>query len=202
MSYNVIPIAVDLQKLTAAVGGKDASLLSTLQADFADECAGLDEDDENYYDADEGEPPVATAAEVLRHLLMGEPQDDRVAFKYGYALVWLCARLGRGLSNREWSSLRWDWITQTDEALDAAGVPASLFRVGRQLLCRGAPVSIPRIDDFPSIGYLRRDEIPAVRTALAAVSIGDTEVRSSIEELLGWLQTCTDSGCDLVCYYA
>ena len=164
----------------------------------------IDLEDEDLYDADGGESPVATMAEVVRHLIAGEACDERVGFKYGYALELLCRHLGQSLPNARWSALRWEWLEEVDESLAVAGVPAEIFSVTRHLVCRGAPVTLSRIEGFPSIGYLTVSEIPAVAAALRSpkvAEIGDEEVRESLAELSGWLRACEDSDRDLICFY-
>lgn len=201
MGYNVSAYAVPLSHVRAAIGSGDADLLAAITAAAA-RYGRIDAQDEDLYDADGGEPPVATMAEVVRHLVAGEAYE-RVGFKYGYALELICRHVGQLLSNAQWSALRWEWLEEVDAALTAANVPAGEFRVTRHLVCRGSPVPLPRIEDFPSIGYLTAGEIPGVAAALdgpGRAAAGD-EVGASLDELRGWLRTCCDTGRDLVCFY-
>lgn len=202
MSYILTPILVRLADVRSAVGSRDAHLAERLVRSLSGELLRLDRDDEDY--ADEGEPPVPTMAEAVRQLVSGGPYDARVAFKYGYALECLCRERGETLPNGTWSAMGWDWVETVDAALDQAGVPVAAVRVTYHLLCRGAPVPLPHIDDFPSIGYLSCAEAWTAAEALAErlPAVEDDEVRASLEEVSRWLQRCVHTGRDLVCFYA
>ncbi|HUG92666.1 MAG TPA: hypothetical protein VML55_17630, partial [Planctomycetaceae bacterium] len=125
-------------------------------------------------DADQPGGPQPLMADVLRHLIMGEPYDPRVGFKYGYALEHLCQHFGEMLSNEHWSSFRsgasWGWFRKLDRTLKSLAVPEKTFRVRTHLENRGSPIPIPEIEDFPAIGYLTLDEI---REAAAALEQAD-----------------------------
>lgn len=201
MSYNLYPMAVDLDVVRAAIGSKDASLLAKLASGFAHELDDLTSMMEDAIDEDEG--PL-TAADVLRHLVMDEPRRPDAGFVYGYCFELICRHFGATLDNGEWSSMRWAWFEAVQKALGEAGVDGKTFAV-TALVTRGAPVQLPPIDDFPSIGYLTRAEIPVVRAVLATAELSkvtDSQAVASIEQIRSWLDECAESGCDLVCTYA
>jgi hypothetical protein len=195
VSYGVHAFAVDFGELKAALGSGDGQLLARLLADFAAEVARLDRDDE-----EEGRPPTA---EVLRHLIFGGPYDGSVGFKYGYALEFLCWHLGEFLNNSEWSGMRGEWFDEVDGALKRAGVPTAAFTTLR-LTTRGAPVPIPEPDDFPGIGHLTSEEVPAAAAALDAADLGamSEDVRNAVAQVREWLGACEEFGRGLVCFYA
>jgi hypothetical protein len=200
VSYNLYPIAVDLNAVLAAIGSKDESLLAELTAEFAHE---LDELNSMLVDAI-GEDDALAATDVLRHLVTGEPRRTDAGFVYGYCFEIICRHFGDTLSNSAWSSMRWNWFEAVQRALGEAGVGDRVFAATR-LVTRGAPVELPPIDDFPSIGYLTRAEIPAVRGALASADlskVADAEAVASIEQIRSWLRECQESDRDLVCTYA
>lgn len=127
--------------------------------------------------------------------------------QFGYALEFLCRHFGERLPNREWSAMPSGsrWVETVDRGLAAAGVPENVLRVGRHLMNRGAPIAIPEIEDFPGIGYLKLAEVKTAQEAFGKANLAaskNKEVLPSIQELQGWLQTCADSGRDLVCFYA
>jgi hypothetical protein len=98
-----------------------------------------------------------------------------------------------------------EWARTVDRGLKAVGVPEGVLRVEKHLMNRGAPIATPEIEDFPGIGYLKVTEVKVAKKAFAQAEftdIKDKEVLASIQEILGWLQTCADSGRDLVCFYA
>jgi hypothetical protein len=206
MGYILEATAVELRKVTDALGSKDRRLLSALVKAFGDDFDQFDEMAADYLDEDEdGEPLTMQAA--LTQMVMGEEYNDGLGFMYGYALEFICNHFGEPLPNGGWSGMpsSTKWADTVDQALKAAGVPGKVFGVSRHLMNRGAPVEIPSIDDFPAIGYLKLAEIEAVRQALGrptVAAIKDREVLEAIREIQGWLQTCADSSRDLICFCA
>jgi hypothetical protein len=169
-----------------------------------------DEDEEEEVDDDEPRREVSTGA-ALVHLIMGGNTDPSLGFKYGYALYCLCRTLGDFQVNGSWSAIRsrtFDWY---NAFLKKAGVKPKEFAVDAFLTERGPPVKMPRPDDFPSIGYLDRDEIPAVLSLLdpsrldpvLAKQKGENRewLEGATAELRSWLETCVQTRRDLVCFY-
>jgi hypothetical protein len=149
--------------------------------------------------------PRASAAEALRHLIMGEKQDRRVGFKYGCVVQCLCEHFGEMLEHERWDDLRRGstWFQKLDRALVAAGVSPRVFSIRRQLQQRGSPIQIPNYSDFPSIGYLKKSEITRALKALRKADLADVDksVRESVADIRGWLEWCVRSRRDLVCFY-
>lgn len=214
MSYILSPIAVDLKQVAALIGSRSEPTLATLIEKFEgkfdryDERAAdsLDDNDEDdgEEDEDEDREPL-TMATVLRQLVNSEAYDESLGFMYGYGLEFLCRHLGRSLPNGHWSSMRAEWAEKADAALDELGVAKEKLRVERHLMYRGSPFPLPSIDDFPTIGYLQREEIAAALAAFdadMADQVEDEGLREALAELRGWLQTCAERGCDLICFYA
>lgn len=204
MSYILTPIAVDLAKVTAAIGSKDRRLLATVTNKSSTDFSQIDEMDDNGDDDDEDYAPTSVE-DALRHLIMEEPPNPDVGYKYGYALEAICKHFGEFLPNSEWSAMRWEWAETVDLALHLVGVPASVLRVEKHLMTRGSPILIPRIDDFPAIGFLQLDEIRTAHVAVCGAkldAIEDGDARTSIEQLRSWLKSCLESRRDLICFYA
>lgn len=208
MSYCVTAIAVDLDEVRAVLGSKDEVLAARLREALA---GGLDQIDrmlahhlEDDEDEDGNPPEPLTTADVLRHLVMGEPYRDDFGFAYGYCFEALCLHFGDFLDNRHWSAMRGEWFDTVQKALARAGVAERQFSVNG-LFFRGPPIDLPEIDDFPGIGYLTKAEIPTARAALAAADLSaatDPAAAEAIEQILSWLDACARSNRDLVCTYA
>jgi len=144
MSYTLVPYLVDLDELRRVVGSGDAALLERARERAPDTFAEPERDE------DDEEVSVGTA---LRHLVMGEPPQADSAHQYGYALEHLCAVLGRGLDAGWWEAIRWP-------VLDATGMS--------EVLDSGPPVPLPKIADFPRIGFLEPPAIAALAARAAA----------------------------------
>ncbi len=197
MSYGIVPIGVSLEKVKRAIGSKDEKLLMAIRRDFR---SRFDQDAEDF-DADEGELALEDA---VKRLVVGDKLGDKFGHKYGYALEILCLYFGEHLSNSEWSAIKWEWIEEVDKILKEVGVKADVFSISKRLVGRGAPIAIPKIDDFPSIGYLLEAEISKVIaefTGSNSSKIDNKEVVKSIVELKTWFDQCTKTHRDLICFY-
>jgi hypothetical protein len=173
----------------------------------------LSSDDDDVDDVEEAREPrreLSTGA-ALVHLILGGTPNPSVGFKYGYALFHLCLTLGDVPDHDAWCSIRSQTLDGVDAFLKAAGIKPKAFTVDKFLINRGPPVTMPRPDDFPSIGYLDRDEVTAVLAmldparldpVLAAQSARKREwLREMTAELRSWLETCARTKLDLVCFY-
>jgi hypothetical protein len=205
MGYILTPIAVDLGQVCGAIGSKNKELISALVAQFGAGFAQFDRMAAGYAEDNELNQ-VLTMRSALTQMVMGEEYVKELGFIYGYALEFICRHFGEFLPNGEWSAMPSGtrWAEEVDQGLEAAGVPEKALRVIHHLMGRGAPVAIPDIDDFPGIGYLKLMEVKAAQKALleAQLTSIDEEVLGSIRELQGWLETCSSTGRDLVCFYA
>jgi hypothetical protein len=203
VGYTVCPVAADLDAVRNAIGSKDGWLLGELTAALAGELDDIDDMLVEYAEDNDGGAPV-TAAEVLRHLIMGQPYRADIGFAYGYCFAALCAQLGESLSNDHWSAVRSSWFPAVQSALAQIGVGITQFAVDR-LVYRGPPVKLPSIHDFPNIGFLTRAEVADARAALASADLSkvtDRAAAAAIEQMRGWFAACVKSHRDLVCTYA
>ena len=75
MSYCLSPTAVDLDTVRRAIGSKDKKLLVRLKKSIGNDLDQIDAMLEDYDDEDEEEEPLTTA-DVLRHMILGEPYRD------------------------------------------------------------------------------------------------------------------------------
>ena len=96
MSYHLTPIAVDLDKLRAAIGSRDAALVGIIRGRFYADSKRIDRLLKEVLDPDE-EP--LTTGDILRHLIMGEPYREDAGFAYGFCLELVCRQVGKALPN-------------------------------------------------------------------------------------------------------
>ena len=192
MGYIVTAFSVDLAELSAALGSKNQPLMLDIIETFEDGFEQYDEMAANSADEEADQPPL-TMRDALTQMVMGEKCAAEFAFLYGYAFEFLCRYFGESLPNGEWSAMPRGtlWAEKVDQALEDAGVPADMLRVGRHMMFRGTPIAIPQPEDFPSIGYLKRDEVKAAHQALGEANlaaIADRQVRASIDQVGGLVE--------------
>jgi hypothetical protein len=128
---------------------------------------------------------------------------ENYGHKYGYVLEMLCLHFGEYLPNGNFTGMRSSWADTVDLGLARAGVPEEQLRLAHHLMGRGSPIPIPEPADFPFIGYLRGAEVGPALAAVGAANLDtlDPNVRDAINEVRGWLEVCSRSGSDLVCFY-
>ncbi|MEV6067919.1 hypothetical protein AB0L82_15310 [Nocardia sp. NPDC052001] len=149
---------------------------------------------------DEAEELGLTPRDVMRQLLLGEPMEQDFGPTYGHALEVLCHHSGKLLGNAHWAGMRFRYFSMVEQALADIGVefdPA-------ELVLGGAPIDLPPIDDFPSIGFVEGYRIDAMADTLNAVDLElltDDSIRGSVAEMREWARTCQAEGTGLVCFY-
>jgi hypothetical protein len=198
MGYGAMAWAVDLDRLRAEIGGGNPEAAQRHGAGFAARHAGMQSD----IDDMTGAPGSVTLADVARHMIMGEPCDERIGFAYGYFLEYLCDVRGTFLDNSHWMPVPVDFGSRLDDVLAEAGVLADGFRV-TDLLFGGAPVKLPRIDDFPGIGYREfgaLDEPAAGLARLGALDLPD-EYMNPAYEVFQWLSHAQSTRRSVVAFF-
>lgn len=206
MGYTLVPIAIELDQLTAALGSGDKRLLSSVARKYRDEFEQIDDMAAEFFE-DEHLDGALTVRDALRQMVNGEAyrRERGLGFVYGYALHFLCLHLGEELPNGWWRTTSgWPVKQHADRALAAAGVAEGVLRT-RMLVERGPPVPLPEVEDYPSVGYLRVSEARVALSALpeaAVAAVGDPDIRGAIGVLRGWLSTCVGSERDLICFEA
>jgi hypothetical protein len=103
-------------------------------------------------------------------------------------------------------------VQEVDSLLKKAGVSPKLFSATKTLLERGAPVQMPKPDEFPAIGYVERSEIGKLLEALddnkiqPAIESSSKDIQEwlteAMAELRSWLEASAKADRDLICFYS
>jgi hypothetical protein len=192
LGYGAMVWSVDLDLLRTDIGSGDRALARRYGAGFA----------ERYHHLQEDVGDAVTLTDVARHMIMGEPYADQVGFAYGYFLQFLCDVHGTFLDNRSWMPVPVDFSGRLDEVLAEAGLLADGFSV-TGLMFGGAPVPLPRIDDFPGIGYYEHGALKEAADQLARAGVIDLpdEYGSPAYFVFQWLAQAHDEGRSLVGFF-
>jgi len=212
MSYGIMAFAVSLEEVESVLSKANAkrglfgrlfgtptdSLMKTLKQ----KCAYRFEEDEDDFDDEDGGDTL-TLEQALVDLLDGNELDSSFGHKYGYALELLCDHFGEPLDNSAWDAMDIDWALQVEEEMKQAGIDENTISPTDHLMFRGPPIQIPKPDDFPSIGFLRTNEIEGAAIAIDAADPSgmDEEVEGSVMQIRAWLRRCGELSSDLVCFY-
>jgi hypothetical protein len=174
MSYSLVPYIVDLAKLRAAIGSKDAKLIETIRK----------KDPEKFDSGKDG----LTLGEALSQLVMGEKLGKKAAHQYGYALETLAKHLGKPLPLDLWCGVRW-------EAMEDSGVA--------RIMESGSPVKLPKIPDFPGIGFLERNKIADMVRKMGdeGLTNEDEELEELLREFEAWVRAAAKAKQDLLLFY-
>jgi len=195
MSYLLHAYALD-DAILAVIGSGDRQVLARVTRKAEQEHESfVDEDTAAEHD---GAP---SNADVMRHLIMGEPYDARFGWAYGYGFSVVCETFVEWLDEDDlWLSAT-QLVEQVDPLLAAAGIPTDVLTLQR-LVFGGPPVPLPPVEDFPAIGHLTPPEVVAAHAALAAFDlqdVDDPDVRDSLGQVRSWLATCAEHRQTLVC---
>ena len=206
MGYSVIPYAVPLTKLRAAIGSKDVKLVQRVSKACSERVLSLDESF-----ADEIARGAPTAARALRELVDGTPRaKGKQAAIYVYALELVCSVLGARLSTSALESPSSDALALLDKVLQAQGVTA--FRV-ENLITGPAPVKLPPTPPLSNVATieraaitrglseLKRLDVPALEIPTRDRSLAEG-VRDALTEVSEWFaEAHARRGNGLVTFY-
>ena len=158
MSYPYSAFAIDLKKLTAAVGSKDTKLEAALKKKYADDYA---EHDENFEDEiGEGAPTLERA---VSDIIAGKiPKKSKHGFVYGYAVEKLVQHFGTRIDEDE---LGLGASKAIDKALKKAKQPP-FEKLTKNLVM---PIAIPVPNDFPDISTMTDKDVATFAKALDAI---------------------------------
>ncbi|GAB1639601.1 hypothetical protein [Krasilnikovia sp. MM14-A1259] len=198
MGYGVMAWAVDLDRVRAEIGSGDTTLAQRYGASFTERHPAV----QALIDDVTGDRTAITLSEVARHMIMGEPYDERIGFAYGYFLEHLCDLQGTFLDNPRWMPVPVDWCQRVDEALAGAGLLADGFSTFN-LVFGGSPVPLPRIDGFPGIGYQEYGSLEEPARLLAGAGAADIaeEFQDAAYDVFQWLSEAHQSRRSVVAFF-
>src|SRR5262249_28783165 len=160
MSGQFAPIAVDLEQVRKAVGSKSKSLLPALQKRFG---RWFENVNEQVADMGGGGPSLE---EVFELLIAGKPVSADWPFQFAVAVELLYRHFGELLSDRQFTSMRLEWIERVDKAMRQAGVPEDRFGLERHLFNRGPAIPFAGRVEM-CMGYLSLTEVRSAMDAFA-----------------------------------
>lgn len=79
MGYTLTPIAVDLRRVTGAIGSKDKRLVGALVKAFAEDFEQFDEMAADFADDQEDGEPL-TMRDALTQMVMGQEYNEELGF--------------------------------------------------------------------------------------------------------------------------
>jgi hypothetical protein len=144
--------------------------------------------------------------QTIQDLLTGEHHHPDIGFQYGYALELLCHFCGDRLAN----DLVYPLAIDQFEAIDRAWVQLGLSDILKmsRLVYGGAPVRLPVIDDFPTIGYLTAAECELANNRLFdEQGTPQFNLTSTIfpipivNQIANWISIAAEMQQGIICFY-
>ena len=158
MSYPYSAIAIDLKKLTTAVGSKDKKLEAALKKKF-----GSDYEENAEWFADEIAKGAPTLERAVAEIIAGTmPKKSKHGFQYGYALEKLALHFGKRIDEDELG-------LGSDEAIEKALKKAKQPAFPKLTKNLVYPIPIPPPADFPDISTMTDKDVAAFAKALDAI---------------------------------
>jgi hypothetical protein len=178
MGYAYSVYGVDLAKLKALWGCKDAKLAAAIKKKHADR---IDDNTESFEDEIEDED-APTLGVAIDEIFAGKCKQKDHGFQYGYALELLCHHLGKRIDEESLSYFD-DWI---DPLLGKA--KHSEKDTQKLIGANTFPIKIPEPADFPTIGTLDDAGMKKLDAALDKIEplATDDDAKEIIKELRGW----------------
>jgi hypothetical protein len=178
MGYPYSAFAIDLKKLTAAVGSKDKKLEAALKKKYADDYA---EHDENFEDEiGEGAPTLERA---ISDIIAGKiPKKTKYGFAYGYAVEKLIQHFGKRIDEDELG-------LGASEAIEKALKKAKQQPFEKLTKNLVMPIAIPVPNDFPDISTMTEKDVAAFAKALDAIKpllAGDDDAAEVADAFRSW----------------
>jgi hypothetical protein len=177
MSATLRAFAIDIDRLRAVFGSKDAALVAAVKAKQAAAFAR-----NRKWFGSEIEDGALTLEVALDEIVAGKITGDRSSgFQYGNATELLCVQLGEELESECLGSL-------TDLELETG------------LQTSGSPLPTPAPEDFPEIGFLTSTQVHAELAQLKADHGEDDDLAEVQGELISHLERATELGTGLVTF--
>jgi hypothetical protein len=198
VGYGAMAYTVDLDRLRAEIGSGDRDSAERYSATFTEHNQYL----QDMIDDTIGDEGSVTVADVARHMILGEPCDERIGFAYGYFLKHLCETHGTFEDNYGWMPVPVDFPQRLDDYLAGQGLLAEGFTV-TDLVFGGSPVPLPRIDDFPGIGYREFGTLtePAEKLSWAGRIDMPEEFSQAVYETFQWLARADSNKRSVVVFF-
>jgi hypothetical protein len=155
---------------------------------------------------DNNELSAISIHQTIQDLLNGERNHPEIGFQYGYALELVCPFCGDMLDNDRVYPLSMGSFDEIDAAWEELGMGDVISM--SKLVYRGAPIKLPSIDDFPSIGYLTAAECETLYdrlfddTAKRKIDLDASDFPQSVlHQISSWICTTAQMEQGIICFY-
>lgn len=201
MSYGLVPYACDIFALRRAVG-IGVPLGEAILAKIRERQRGPIQSHDEWF-TKRIAAGALTMDQALSRLILAPRLEPRHGWVFGYALQLLAEDTGERLPNSMVYPASLAFLDAIDAGLAHVGIPEP-FRMSR-LAFSGAPIRLPKIEDFPAIGWIESSAVAAAREAFSQAKIDpedpalSTPVRMALGEIQAW--TVHAKGRGLVGFY-
>lgn len=149
--------SVPLERLRRIPGSRDRQLVDQIVA-VSDEAISRTDEAMNEAFDDEVIPRFMSCGHAIRQIVDGEPLDEELGVIYAHAYELICEALATDCRG-QWGPISSStaYFECLDRALEHVDVPLRCS----DLMCTRSIISMPRPDDFPSLGWWSPETIAA-----------------------------------------
>ena len=166
MGYNIFSFGINTDKIKNTFGSGDSELQRKVEEN---------EVFKNYSDF-KPENFETTPDKALIDIIGGRVFDKKSNYAYGYALIGICATLGKELPYTQEINLGYETdiinkVLADDFKIKNFDIEESLF------VDNSSPFPIPKIDDWPVISLLTKHQLQNLKVRLATINISDDQIQ-------------------------
>ncbi len=170
MGYYIFSFGVKVKEVLDTFSSKDDKIIKKVEQN---------EYFENYCEEERSE---FTTKNALHDIINGKDLNQKYAYEYGYAIISICATLGKELPYRPEIKLGYetDYINQflkEDFGLDDFDIEEFLFSDEKLSF-----FPIPYIEDFPMISVVKLEQLKELKAKFANIKISDDEIDRLIND--------------------
>ncbi len=164
MGYYIFSFGINKNEILNTFNSKDEEIIKKVEQN---------EYFENYNEQDDAK---FTTKDALFGIIKGKRFKKKYGYTYGYALISLCATLGRELPYNQEIKLGYEteYINQIlAEDFNIKDFDIEVFLFSEDKL---SSFPIPNIDDFPMISVVKLQELKEIKSKLSNVIISDAKI--------------------------
>jgi hypothetical protein len=171
MGHYLFSFAINTGKIRSAFGSKDQAILETIKANRTF----------HHYSDFQPDGTTTTPLKALEDMINGNSYDQQSDFSYGYALIGMCAALGKSVPYGQEIKLGYETDAMTSVLHEHFGLGE--LALDEWLLAYGEhPFKLPNIKGFPLIGMMERSMLEELKERLAEVVVTNEQIRQLEKE--------------------
>ncbi len=167
MGYYIFSYGIDTKKIKAVFGSNNEGILEQVQENdvFEGYC--------DFNPNGEATDPVKALSDIVK----GNRYDVKSGYAYGYAVIGICATLGSELPYSQ--EIKMWYETDFIDKYLAKDFGVKNFKMEEVFFVENSnPFIIPKIDDWPMISVMSRQDLLNLKDKLSKIKISDEDIEA------------------------